>query len=187
MARYRNTRMGYGIIAQLFHWLIAGLVFVQATIGIHASDLPIGIARLKWLSRHKAIGITVLGLVLIRLGWRCLNRAPQLPVSMPPWERRTALATHWLLYGFLLLAPISGWLHASAAGLSVTWFGLFKVPDLLAKNAAVAPYFGDLHEVVVYTLIALVALHVFAALRHALLLRDGVMSRMLPRWGEEET
>jgi len=187
MVRYRNTELRYGIIAQLFHWLVAVLVFVQATIGLYASDLPVGIARLKWLSRHKAIGVTVLALVLLRLGWRYLNRLPHLPGSMPPWERRAALLTHRMLYALLLLAPISGWLYASAAGLSVTWFGWFRIPDLLAKNTQIAPYFKELHEVLVFTLIPLVVLHVFAALRHAFFRRDGVMGRMLPLWREEET
>jgi len=187
MVRYRNTELSYGIIAQSFHWLIAVLVFFQATIGIYASDLPVGIARLKWLSRHKAIGVTVLALVLLRLGWRYLNRLPQLPGSIPPWERLTAIATHRLLYALLLLAPISGWLYASATGLSVTWFGWFKIPDPLKKNTEIAPYFKDLHEVVVFTLIALVVLHVLAALRHAFFRRDGVMGRMLPWQSEEES
>lgn len=183
----RNSATGYGIIAQLFHWLVAVLVFLQAAIGIYASDLPVSIARLKWLSRHKAIGITVLALVLIRYAWRGLNRVPELPESMPAWERRVALATHRLLYLLLVLAPISGWLHASAAGLSVTWFGWFKVPDLLEKNPDLAPYFENLHVTVVYTLITLVVLHVAAALRHAFFRRDGVMAQMLPWSGEEES
>ena len=99
---------------------------------------------------------------------------------MPRWERRAALATHRLLYALLLVAPISGWLYASTAGLSVTWFGWFKIPDLLAKNTEIAPYFKDLHEVLVFALIALVVLHVLAALRHACFRRDGVIGRMLP-------
>jgi cytochrome b561 len=166
---------------------MALLVFVQVAIGIYASDLPVSIARLKWLSRHKAIGVTVLALVILRLGWRGFSRPPPLPGSMPSWERHTALATHRLLYALLLLAPISGWLYASAAGLSVTWFGWLRVPDLLPKNPEIAPWLKELHEFVVYVLIATVVLHILAALRHAFLRRDGVMGRMLPWAGKEES
>lgn len=182
--RLRNSSTSYGSIAQLFHWLIALLVFAQIAIGLYAADLPVSIERLKWLSRHKSIGITVLALVLLRFAWRVANTVPALPASMPRRERVLAIATHRLLYLLLVLAPLSGWLHASAAGLSASWFGVFTVPDMVAKNPGITPYFEYLHEVFVYSLIVLLALHIGAALRHALFLRDGVMKRMLP--GSEE-
>jgi len=91
-----------------------------------------------------------------------------------------ALATHRLIYLLLVLAPLAGWLQASASGLSVNWFGLFQVPDLVTKSRALAELFRLAHLVCVALLAALVAGHVAAALRHALLLRDGVLHRMLP-------
>lgn len=180
MGGLRNSGESYGIIAQALHWIVAVLVIAQVAIGSYAGNLPVSLARLQWLSLHKSIGLTVLVLVLMRLAWRLLNPPPVLPSSMPRWERRAAIAMHWLLYLLLVLAALAGWLHASAAGLSAGWFGLFTVPDLVAKDRGLAETFKALHIGLVTALCLLVLGHVGAALRHALLLRDGVMHRMLP-------
>jgi len=99
---------------------------------------------------------------------------------MPQWERRAATVTHWLLYAALVLAPLAGWLHASAAGLSINWFGLMQVPDLLQKDAEMSDLFRNLHRGCVALLALLVLGHVGAALRHVLVARDGIVHRMLP-------
>lgn len=180
MANLRNSTEPYGIIAQAFHWLVAFLVLVQIGIGLYAANLPVSLARLQWLSHHKSLGLAILALVLLRLGWRALNPPPELPSSMPRWQRLAALGTHRLFYVLLILAPFAGWLYASAAGLSVNWFGLLPLPDLLSKDRQLAELFKALHIGLVALLALLVAVHVGAALRHGLLLRDGVMHRMLP-------
>ncbi len=180
MTSLRNTADSYGIIAQGLHWLLALLVFAQLSLGLYAAGLPLGIERLRWLSRHKSLGLAVLALALLRLAWRAANAPPALPASMSPRERRLALATHRLIYLLLILAPLAGWMHASAAGLSVNWFGLFLVPDLVPRSRALSELFRLAHLGCVALLAALVAGHVAAALRHALVLRDGVLHRMLP-------
>jgi cytochrome b561 len=109
-----------------------------------------------------------------------MNRPPALPDSMTRWERRAAATTHWLLYVFLILAPLAGWLHASAAGLSVNWFGVVQVPDLLPKNLELSDLFKQTHRICVALLALLLVGHIGAALRHAFALRDGVLRRMLP-------
>src|SRR6267143_2077605 len=106
----RNSTESYGIIAQAFHWLVALLVLAQLGIGLYAANLPVSLARLRWLSHHKSLGLFILALVLLRLGWRALNPPPELARSMPRWKRRAALATHRLFYLLLILA-----LHAGAA------------------------------------------------------------------------
>ncbi|MDA8108802.1 MAG: cytochrome b [Betaproteobacteria bacterium] len=180
MPRFRNSSERYGIIAQALHWLIAALVLAQVALGLYAAKLPLGLARLEWLSRHKALGVTVLALVLVRLAWRLLDRPPALPDAMPAVERRAALATHRLLYALLVLAPLAGWLLASASGLSASWFGLFRVPDLIAKNPSLVAPLKLAHKIFVALLVLAVVLHVAAALRHAVVRRDGVLHRMLP-------
>ena len=180
MSQYRNSEMTYGIIAQAFHWLVAVLVLTQLGLGVFAANLPIGLARLQWLSRHKSLGLAILAVVLLRIAWRASNRPPPLPDSIPGWQRAAAVATHGLLYLVLVLAPLAGWLYASAAGLSVNWFGLFQVPDLVSKDRELAELFKALHIGLVTLLALLIAGHVGAALRHAFWLRDGVAHRMLP-------
>lgn len=180
MAKSRNTGQSYGIIAQAFHWLVALLVFVQLGLGVYAADLPVSLARLQWLSRHKSLGLAILAVVLLRFAWRRMNPPPPLPESVQGWQRHAATANHWLIYLLLVLAPLAGWLHASAAGLSTNWFGLFQVPDLVSKEAGLSELFKQLHKGCVALLVALLAVHIGAALRHLLVLRDGVMHRMLP-------
>src|SRR3989449_7284633 len=105
MVNLRNSTESYGIIAQAFHWLVALLVLAQLGLGLYAANLPVSLARLRWLSHHKSLGLAILALVLLRLGWRALNPPPRLPGSMPRWERPAALATPPPFYPLLLPPP----------------------------------------------------------------------------------
>lgn len=174
-----DAKQSYDIPARLLHWIVAVLVFAQFGLGLYAAGLPVGIARLQWLSRHKSLGLAVLALVLVRLGWRFFSPPPPLPGGMSGFERKAAATSHWLLYALLVAAPLAGWVYASAAGLSVNWFGLVVMPDLVGRNAGRAPLYKALHQALVALLAFILAGHIGAALRHALR-RDGVMQRMLP-------
>jgi cytochrome b561 len=180
MAQWRNSSESYGIIAQALHWLVAALVLVQLGLGAYAAQLPVSLARLQWLSRHKSLGLAILALVLLRAAWRWLQQTPALPLSMPRWQRRAAKLTHWLLYALLVLAPLTGWLHASAAGLSVNWFGLVQLPDLVERSPELSRLFKAAHQTCIVLLAILLLGHAGAALWHAFILRDGVLHRMLP-------
>lgn len=183
MNRFLNSSGAYGIIAQVLHWCVAALIFIQIALGAYAANLPVSMARLQWLSYHKSLGLTILALVLVRLAWRWIDAPPPLPDTMAHWERRAAHAMHIALYVVPVLAMLAGWLYASAAGLSVNWFGLMLVPDLIAKNTAIAPLFKELHHGLVGLLVLLLAGHIAAAARHAFVLRDSIVQRMLPaRW-----
>jgi cytochrome b561 len=180
MARFLNSAAAYGIIAQALHWCVAALILIQFPLGLYAADLPVSMARLQWLSYHKSLGLTILALVLVRLVWCRMDVPPPLPGTMARWERRAALAMHSLLYVIPVLAMLAGWLYASAAGLSVNWFGLILIPDLIAKNTGIAPLFKELHHGLAGLLALLLAGHMAAAARHAFILRDNVAQRMLP-------
>lgn len=175
--RWRNSAGGYGIIAQCFHWFIALAIFAQIGIGVYVDGLPFGMERLRWVSRHKSVGLLILGLFVLRLAWRCFDHAPRLPRPMSQAERRLAVTTHWLLYALAMTAAVFGWLHASAAGLGASFFGLFPAPPLMAKNTGLSRQFEVIHAGLVWTLAAVLTLHVAAALRH-LWRRDGVFGRM---------
>jgi cytochrome b561 len=183
MNRFLNSGGAYGIIAQLLHWCVAALILMQIALGLYAANLPVSMARLQWLSYHKSLGMTILALVLLRLVWRWMDPPPPLPDTIARRERRAARAMHGALYVVPVLAMLAGWLYASAAGLSVNWFGMILIPDLIAKNTAIAPLFKELHHGLVALLALLLAGHIAAAARHAFILRDDVAQRMLPaRW-----
>jgi len=186
MTRFLNSQKTYGIIAQVLHWFVAALIFVQIPLGVYAANLPVSLARLQWLSYHKSLGLTILALVLLRLIWRWIDAPPALPSAMATWERRAAQVMHSMLYVVPMLAMFAGWLYASAAGLSINWFGLILIPDLISKNAELAPLFKALHQWLVALLVLLLIGHIGAAARHAFVLRDNLVQRMLPAgWWEK--
>lgn len=176
---FRNSDTVYGSVARAFHWLIAVLVFAQWGMGSYVSQLPLGLARLQWMSRHKSLGVMIFILVVLRLAWRWFNPAPRWPDALPRREAIAAVVVHGMLYLLLLAAPVTGWLQASALGLGINVFGLFTLPELMQKNPALAETFGMWHTIIVYTLAGLIVLHVAAALRHVTR-GDELAHRMLP-------
>jgi cytochrome b561 len=109
-----------------------------------------------------------------------MHPAPPPPAAMPGWQRTAAALNHWLLYVLLVCIPISGWLMSSAYGVTVVYFGVIPLPDLVAKNKELGDTLKGLHEALVYTMLALVAMHVVAAVKHHVVDRDDVLHRMLP-------
>lgn len=99
---------------------------------------------------------------------------------MPAWQRRAATATHWALYGLLLAIPLSGWLHGSAAGAPTVYLGRWPLPDLVGEDETLAEGFRLAHVALNFSLLALVIVHVAAAVRHQFVDRDGLIARMLP-------
>lgn len=176
-ARYTRTTM-------TLHWLMAVLIFGIVPLGIYMHDLPLSPGKLQFYSYHKWIGVTIFMLVVLRLLWRATHTPPALPASMPRWQQRASQIVHVGLYGLLLAVPLSGWLMSSAKGFKTVWFGVLPLPDLMAKNKVLGEFLSEIHEVLSFTLVALVLLHVAAALRHHFVERDDVLRRMLP-WGGE--
>jgi cytochrome b561 len=176
----RNTEHRWGVLAQLFHWLIVVLVIVQVTLASLADELPPNAKKLALLARHKSVGITILMLVILRLLWRSLNLTPLLPDTLKPYERFLARFTHAALYVLLFAMPLSGWMMSSARGFPVSWFGFFTLPDLVPKNKSLYEALLTTHQTLAWVLAGVVTLHVAAALKHHFMLRDNVLRRMLP-------
>ncbi|HET7176919.1 MAG TPA: cytochrome b [Gammaproteobacteria bacterium] len=177
---WRNTPERYGAVAQLLHWVIVALVITQLVLGFSAQGLPVGIERFMLLVRHKSIGMTILGLVLLRLAWRAYTPAPPLPAGMPLLQRLAAHVSHALLYGLILVIPIVGWITSSASHLTVTWFGLFAFPNLVGPDLHLAKLAKSVHAALAWTLLIVASLHALAALWHHFKLKDTVLMRMLP-------
>jgi cytochrome b561/polyisoprenoid-binding protein YceI len=176
----RNTSLRWGAVSQLLHWLIVALIALQATLGLRGLLLPIGVEKLAVLARHKSVGLTILGLATLRLLWRWLNPTPPLPPDLKPHERWLARGTHAALYGLLFALPLTGWILSCARGFSVSWFGLFQLPDLAPKSEPLYQAMIRTHAVLAACLAVIVALHVAAALKHHFLLKDDTLRRMLP-------
>ncbi len=180
MMNWRSTAHHWGIIAKTFHWLVALGIFALAGIGLYMVDMPLGMAQLKVYLLHKALGVTVLALVLLRLLWRLFDRHPHYPADMPRWQVGAAHASHALLYLLLLLLPISGWVYNSASGFPLPWFGLLQLPAIAPVSKSLAHVALSVHEIAFWVLAMVVLLHVMAALDHHFRHRDTVLARMLP-------
>lgn len=176
----RNTTHRWGAVAQFLHWLIVVLIITQATLALMAYELPLGMKKLAMLARHKSIGITILGLAILRLAWRWTNPTPPLPQTLKPYEAQLARLTHALLYLLLFVLPLSGWMMSSARGFPVSWFGFFQLPDLVPKSKPLYEALILTHRVLACLLGALATLHAAAALKHHYMLKDDVLRRMLP-------
>lgn len=182
----RNTTARWGTPAQLLHWLIALLIGVQAILGVSGVALPLGMAKLATLARHKSLGITLLALVLVRLLWRVVNPRPALPENLKPYERALARATHAALYALLIALPVSGWLMSAARGFPVSWFNLVQLPNLVSRNLALYHLLVRVHVALAITLALALALHVAAALKHHFVLHDDTLRRMVPGWAPRD-
>jgi len=176
----KNDALRYGAIAQIFHWAIVALVITQFVLANMAGDLPLGVAKVAMLARHKSVGITILGLMLLRLLWRWLNPVPAIPDTVSRWQQRVAHITHVLLYALLVITPVFGWLMSSARNFPVSWFGLVTLPDLIQPSQAAYDFFHKGHEMLAISLFMVALLHIGAALKHHLIDRDNVLRRMLP-------
>ena len=170
----------YTPAAIALHWILAALIIGNLAFGLYAVGLPLSPQKLKYFSWHKWVGVTVFALSAARLLWRLTHPAPALPDSIPPWEKRAANASHALLYVLFFAAPLTGWLFSSAAGFQTVYLGILPIPDLLSKNKEVADVLRLAHRWINYTMATVIALHAVAALKHHILDRDEVLTRMLP-------
>jgi cytochrome b561 len=172
----------YARTAIILHWLMAVLIVCGFCLGLYMVDLKFSPAKLALYSYHKWIGVSVFCLALLRLLWRLTHVPPPLPASMPAWQRHAAAALHAVLYLLLLGVPLAGWLYSSASGVPTVPFGIsaLQLPDLLQRNKELADSLRFLHVSLNFSLAALVALHVAAALKHQWVDRDGLLSRMNP-------
>lgn len=177
-----NTQTAYGIVAQLLHWLVVAGITAQFIWAWRIDEADSIRAEFALVNQHKSIGMTILGLVVLRLLWRAFNRPPPFPTSMSTWEKFAASTAHWLLYALILAMPLSGWIYTSAAGFGAEFFGLVDIPDLVDRGERLEAVFGEVHEWLAIGILALVSIHVLAALRHQWLLKDGLLKRMLPIW-----
>lgn len=174
----RDTAGRFGAVSMLLHWATALALAVTVPLAWIMQDMPPGLEQFRAYGWHKSIGLALAAATLLRLAWRATGTRPA--VSGPAWQRAAARAVHWTLYGCLLALPALGWLHSAAANTPVAPFGLFVLPQPIAPDRALVEPLRAAHAVVAWTLLALVAVHVLAAAKHALVDRDGTLRRMLP-------
>lgn len=178
----------YTNIAIALHWLLAAGILLQIGLGYYLGDVPRGSPeRTVWVNFHKSTGITLALLIIARLAWRVTHRPPPLPATMPAWERLAARLNHALLYACMIGMPLSGYVASNFSKFGIKYFGLLTLPPWGVDDRQVYALFNSLHKGLALAFALLIALHIAAALKHALLDGDGVMRRMWPAARRQST
>jgi cytochrome b561 len=175
----------YSVTARRLHWWTFTLLAVQIPVGLfmvrYGEATNFAEPTPKLYDAHKLIGLTILLLAVVRLTYRLVHGAPSDEPTLQPWEKLVSHLTHWAIYALLFIVPLLGWLAISYYG-PFEPFGI-KLPALAAQDDAKATRTFFLHMAAAYALIALLAMHVGAALQHYLIKKDGVLRRMWVRAG----
>ena len=173
-----RASVAIGLGTRLLHWLSAALVAVVFGLAWSFNALGHGETSGRLVEVHRSVGLSLLGLTLLRLLWRALRPLPPLPRG-PAWEVWLARGVQALLYIGLVAQPLIGWAGSSSQGDTVSYLGLFTLPDLLDADPDRAERIFALHKTIGIAILALLTLHIAGALRHALVKRDGVLRRMV--------
>lgn len=172
---------GYATPARWLHWVVAVAVLLMIPAGLvmTTEGLPRSVQDGLFLF-HKNLGVLLIPLILVRLVYRLRHPPPPLPASVPGWQQRIAALSHAGLYLLLVIMPISGFVRVRAGGFPIELLDRIGAGPWIAKSKPLADAAQGLHGAAGMLIIALIALHVGAALHHALILRDGVWSRIWP-------
>ena len=201
----RNTDTHWGWLARVFHWVVAVLMIYGALLAIYIVNQEEGVEEniqryLTWIKVHKSVGLTVLLLAFFRLWWLWNNPRPETAAEASDRARKLTRLVHGTFYGLMFLLPISGFFSSNSVGATTRFWYLFTVPNIFPEKRDVVEFFDWLgitmpafipeelswalvlhriHLVLGYLTVALIVLHVAAALWHHFRLRDDVLRRML--------
>jgi cytochrome b561 len=166
----------YTPLGRILHWLTAILFVVVLFIGFVMVNSPGHYATLVMV--HRALGVSVLGVVIVRVINRLTHRPPALPNTVGRVERWMVIGSEMALYALLIAQPVVGWAMVSASGVPVVVFGHVRLPAIAPVDAAVFSALRETHSALAYALVAVVAAHVSAVLLHSITLGDGMLRRM---------
>lgn len=163
--------------AIFLHWTLALLITGMVGLGWYMMSIEHQPGGDWYLALHKSLGLLVFGLVLLRILWRFNHKPAELPAHLPKWQLKFAILTHWLLYGCMILMPLTGFIGALLSKSGVAFFGI-AFPAWFAPDHDLAEQFFSIHSALAWVLVVLVVLHALGGLKHALIDKDNVFQRM---------
>ena len=175
-----NTEQSWGAVAKVLHWVMALLIFAMFILGWVAVAYPLSPTKLTLFIWHKSIGVSLLGLVCLRLIWRAINTTPTPPAATLPFEHTLARVGHAILYLLMIFMPLSGYVINSTADFGFRFFGWVRVPNLIPPNKAWQDTAEVVHLVLFIVFVVVILIHIAAALRHHFMRNNNVLTRMLP-------
>jgi cytochrome b561 len=168
----------YTRTAIVLHWLIALLLLSQFGFGWLLEDIPRNTpARGYWVNLHKSTGVLIGLLIVLRIGWRLRHAPPPAP-PMQAWQRRAAHASHLAMYACMVLMPLSGYLASNFSKHGIKLFNVVRLAPWGSDDKLLYALFNQVHKVTGVLFAALIVVHLLAVLKHTLVNRDGVLSRM---------
>jgi cytochrome b561 len=165
-------------LSRILHWLMAAMLLTMLFIGV-AMVASLGDYH-KLVALHRPLGIAILILAIARVINRMFTTLPPFPPTMSPLERRVATASEKLLYALMFLLPLVGWGMLSAGHYPIIMFGPVHLPPILPVNPTLYAVLRKAHTVLAYLLFFTFLAHLTAVLFHTLVIRDGLLSRMVP-------
>lgn len=175
---WRNSNTQYGSVSKFFHWLIAVLLLGMIIFGFFLDDIPKDYQAFSY-NLHKLTGLTLLCLMLLRGAWALCNVKPALPFDTQPWQKVAERVVQWSLYLTVIAMPLVGWIGSCAGG-RPPHIGSFNIVFPIEQNKGLSESLFDIHNYLAFTLIALITIHVLAALFHYFVKKDNILQRMLP-------
>ena len=173
----------YTRTAIALHWIIAVLIIGQLIGGKVMLAMDPAPLKYEIFQLHKSFGLIILALSVLRLIWRLTHKPPALPGGMKPFEKIGAKLSHIGFYVLMIGIPLAGWILVSASTRQITTkiFKTVTVPDVpgVTRSEGFENLMKDVHEYMAYGVIVLLVLHVGAALKHHMVNKDDVLSRML--------
>jgi cytochrome b561 len=164
--------------SRLLHWTMAVMVLTMLCIGV-AMVVSLGNYHVL-VSIHRPLGIAILILVVVRFVNRLLNPPPPFPASMSRAERLAATASELAMYGLMLVLPLVGWGMLSAARYPIVLHGSLHLPFILPHSATLYAVLRKTHTILAYLFFLTFMGHFGAVLFHTLIVRDGLLKRLVP-------
>jgi len=185
----RPALQPWSMVSKLLHWVMAFAILGTTALMyymINIGDLTVDVYRAQYsrlLKTHKSLGLLVLFLVALRFFWNRRQARPPLPAEMPRSQVIASKASHFTLYLLMLVVPLLGWMASMTYGGRTFFFGLFEMPVWLPKNIDWANVLQPAHIWMAWGLLAIVGVHLLAALWHHFIRRDATLVQMLPETG----
>jgi len=173
-----DSRSGYGWITIINHWTVAVLILGLVAFGLILEDIPPEANKGFWIGLHKSFGLLALALTLVRTGWRVWQPAIEPFADRPAWEPKMAHLVHVILIGLAVVVPLSGVAMSLFSGHDVSFFGLYTVPAQ-GEVEWVGAVGHFVHEFGSYAMLAVIAAHAAAALKHHFIDGDITFRRMV--------
>ncbi|MDR1139913.1 MAG: cytochrome b [Rickettsiales bacterium] len=168
----------YNLSLRIIHWLMAVFIIGMLCSGLYMKSLTVSNEiKFSMYTIHKACGITIFGLVIVRILFRAFTYVPPLPASFSRFEINISKIVHFGLYALMILVPLSGYVMSSASGRGIKYF--FHIPLLINKNKELASAANGLHSILAYFMIFFIVLHILGALKHIFIDKQNIFKRII--------